>query len=67
MPHRKETIQTCVDTLCEQGCSKVNDYICALQNGEEFPEVAGLSLDDREVVLRQLVEIMAVYDGSCEG
>ena len=66
MSQREKTIQECVDALCEQGCSKVNDYIGALQNGEDFPEVAGMSRAERQDVLRQLIEIMAVYDGSCE-
>jgi hypothetical protein len=66
MSEQKTTVETCVDNLCEQGCSRVNDYIDALKNGEEFPEVAGMSVVEREAVLQQLVEIMAVYDGSCD-
>jgi hypothetical protein len=60
------TVEACVDSLCEQGCNRVNACISALQNGEDFPEVAGMSATDRRVLLQQLVEIMAVYDGSCE-
>ena len=44
----------------------MNAFIDALQNGEDFAEVAGMSEADREAVLQQLVEIMAVYDGSCD-
>lgn len=66
MSQQKTTVEACVDTLCEQGCSKVNACISALQKGEEFPEVDGMSPADREVVLHELVAIMAVYDGSCE-
>lgn len=66
MSQQKNTVEACIDTLCEQGCSKVNACISALQNGEDFPEVAGLSVADRQVVLQQLVAIMAVYDGNCE-
>lgn len=56
----------CVDSLCEQGCDRVNACISALQNGDDFPEVAGMSATDRQVVLEELVAIMAVYDGCCE-
>ena len=66
MSEQKNTVEMCVDTLCEQGCSRVNASISALQNGEDFPEIAGLSAADRQVVLQQLVAIMAVYDGSCD-
>jgi hypothetical protein len=66
MSEQKTTVETCVDHLCEQGCSRVNGYIDALKNGEEFPEVAGMSAADRQAVLQQLIEIMAVYDGVCD-
>jgi hypothetical protein len=66
MSHLNATVQACVDGLCEQGCSRVNACIIALQNGEEIPEVAGMSAVDRQAVLQELVSIMAVYDGSCE-
>ena len=66
MSQQKTTVEMCVDSLCEQGCSRVNAFIDALQNGEDFAEVAGMSEADREAVLQQLVEIMAVYDGSCD-
>lgn len=66
MSHLNARVQVCVDRLCEQGCSRVNACILALQNGEEVPEVADMSAVDRQAVLEELVSIMAVYDGSCE-
>ena len=44
----------------------MNACILALQNGEEIPEVAGMSAVERQAVLEELASIMAVYDGSCE-
>jgi hypothetical protein len=41
-------------------------YISALQQGEAFPEVAGLSRAERLMVLKELVAIMDIYDGSCD-
>lgn len=41
-------------------------YISALQQDEEFPEVADLSTAERLSVLAELVAIMDIYDGSCD-
>jgi secondary thiamine-phosphate synthase enzyme len=40
--------------------------IRALQQGEEFPEVADLSRAERMSVLAELIAIMDIYDGSCD-
>ena len=60
------TVEACVDAVCEQGCKHVNACIRALQNGEEFPEVAGMPEGERQLLLQELVAIMAVYDSACE-
>lgn len=67
MSKQPDLIEKCVDALCEQGCDKVNAYISALEHGEDLPEVAELTETERSYVLEQLVAIMAVYDGSCDG
>lgn len=41
-------------------------YISALQQDEEFPEVAELSAAERLSVLAELIAIMDIYDGSCD-
>ena len=66
MQVRGGKIEECIEVLCHQGCSMVYRYISALQQGEEFPEVADLSRAERLLVLRELVAIMAIYDGSCD-
>jgi hypothetical protein len=66
MPVRQEKIEECVETLCHQGCSMVYRRISALQQDEEFPEVADLSRSERRSVLEELVAIMDIYDGSCD-
>jgi hypothetical protein len=63
MPERSATIEECVEALCNEGCNKVYGYIRALEKGEEFPQVAHFSMEDRRMVLTQLVSIMYVYDG----
>jgi hypothetical protein len=65
MPVRHGKIDECVEALCLKGCSMVYGYIRALQQNEEFPEVADLSTAERRSVLAQLVAIMDIYDGSC--
>jgi hypothetical protein len=66
MPVSQEKIEACVEALCHQGCSMVYRRISALQQDEEFPEVADLSPAERRSVLAELVAIMDIYDGSCE-
>ena len=55
-----------VESLCSQGCSRVSGFIAGLKAGEEFPEVAGLSTQERQQVLEELVSVMAAYEGRCE-
>jgi hypothetical protein len=59
-------IDRCVEALCEQGCDRVNSFIEALRAGHDIPEVAGLSMEERQRVLENLVSIMAVYGDRCE-
>jgi hypothetical protein len=66
MQVRGGKIEECVEILCHQGCSMVYRYISALQQGDEFPEVADLSREERQSVLAELVAIMDIYDGSCD-
>jgi hypothetical protein len=66
MPVRHDKIEECIETLCHQGCSMVYRRISALQQEEEFLEVAALSRAERLSVLEELVAIMDIYDGSCD-
>lgn len=66
MPVRRAKVDECIETLCHHGCGMVYRYISALQENEEFPEVADLSAAERLSVLAELVAIMAIYDGSCD-
>ncbi len=66
MSGQSKKVESCIEVLCQRGCSQVNGYIKALEMGEEFPEVAHLSFQERRAVLRELVAIMDVYDGVCD-
>lgn len=61
MDQRK--IDGCVELLSRQGCAEVRRIIAALEDGAGFAELAGLSGQEREAVLRELKSVMAVYDG----
>jgi hypothetical protein len=54
-------IEHCIETLCDQGCGRVSEYIEALRAGRVFTEVAGLSKAERAVVLAELEAVMAPY------
>jgi hypothetical protein len=41
----------------------VSEYIEALRAGQVFTEVAGLSEEERQVVLAELEAVMAPYQG----
>ena len=62
MTETQNTIDQCVEGLCSQGCGRVSVYIAALKAGQQFPEVAGLSTEEHQRVLEDLLSIMAVYD-----
>ena len=55
-------LQTTIESICEQGCAKVNEIITALESGDSIEETADLGDGEREQVLLELKEIMAVYD-----
>lgn len=66
MSGQSQKVESCIEALCQRGCSQVNGYIKALEMGEEFPEIAHLDIEERRAVLRELVAIMGVYDGVCD-
>ncbi len=64
MGRANEAVEHCVETLCDQGCGRVSEYIRALRAGQVFAEVAALSEAERQVVLAELEAIMAPYKGT---
>ena len=59
-------IDVCVERLCQEGCSKVTEYIRLLQSGEQLPQLSGLAPEEVEAVLDELVSVMAAYEGACK-
>jgi hypothetical protein len=58
-------LESQLEALCEKGCRQVWQDIEMLEHGQELPETAGLSRDERRWLLRELKQIMAVYQDRC--
>ena len=55
-------IQSCVESICELGCERVNEIIALIEAGKTVDQVSALDREERNRVLRELKAIMAVYD-----
>ena len=51
-----------VESICEQGCQSVNKKITQLQNNETCDETSNLDASEKQIVLKELITIMQVYD-----
>ena len=61
----RKLVDQCVENLCEKGCQAVWTDIRALEAGEAWSEVAGLSSAERMAVISELKAVMSVYEGHC--
>ena len=59
-------VEQCVESLCQNGCAAVNATITAMQKDLDNISLPGLQKDDKKMVLKELQDIMSVYDGPCE-
>jgi hypothetical protein len=55
-------IRATVESICESGCDRVNQVIEQLESGKTVAEMSGLDQSDQQQVLRELKDIMAVYN-----
>ena len=55
-------IQSCIESICELGCERVNEIIALIEAGRAVDEVSALNRKQQKLVLRELKTIMAVYD-----
>ncbi|MEA3409985.1 MAG: hypothetical protein U9R74_00400 [Pseudomonadota bacterium] len=55
-------VDACVERICDLGCAMVYRAITLMEQGKCAREVTGLTCVDRRKVLRELKEIMSVYD-----
>lgn len=59
------SVDACLEALCAKGCRRVRQDIAALEAGADLPEVSALSPKQRDLLLVELKEIMAVYGDAC--
>ena len=58
----QQKINRCVEALCSVGCESVQAVITAMEHDLFIQETAGLSKQERKVVLNELQSIMEVYN-----
>ena len=52
----------CIEILCHEGCTAVRGYIANLEQGQAVPHAEELSDDEKQILLKELKTVMAVYD-----
>ena len=57
-----EKISKILETICNQGCTVVNDVIAAMENGVHPDETADLSAPEKNALLDELKKIMSIYN-----
>lgn len=59
----KNRIDSCVESLCEKGCAEVLEAIRNLEQKHTIAETRELSEEEIAIVLVELTNIMAIYQG----
>lgn len=57
-------LQSMVESICELGCTRVNEIIAALESDIHVEETSDLDKTDRQRVLDELKQIMAIYENN---
>ena len=58
-------VEHCLERLCNKGCRSVWKNIDDLEAGRPLKETRDLSSHEIHILVKELKEIMAVYEGSC--
>ena len=51
-----------IESLCQQGCTQVNQLLEKAEKGDDIEELSGFSKAETSLIIDELVEIMSVYD-----
>jgi hypothetical protein len=51
-----------IESLCQLGCTQVNQLIDDAKNGKDIKELAGFSHSEQDMIIDELGDIMSVYD-----
>jgi hypothetical protein len=57
-----QTVEACLEQICQQGCQQVNVIIQQLQQGVHLSETQHLTTFQTTLLLHELQNIMAVYN-----
>ena len=62
----KKAIDT-IETLCEAGCTEVNQLLEKARDGNEIEELSDFDKEQINLIIDELDQIMAVYDEDNDG
>lgn len=57
----QNSVQLCIDQLCQKGCADVLDTIYQLEHNRSVKETLDLDSEEIQFVLAELKSIMAIY------
>ena len=61
-PERYKKVSHQIESICEQGCSKVTELLNDAENGNNNNALSEFSRTEVDVIIDELNEIMAVYE-----
>jgi len=62
---QQQKIEAIIEAICNKGCQAVRNDIRLLEQDQEVNEARHLTAQERQHLLTELLEIMAVYGDSC--
>jgi hypothetical protein len=51
-----------IESLCELGCTQVNQLLEKAEKGDDIEELSEFSIAETRMIIDELIEIMSVYD-----
>ncbi len=51
-----------IESLCEMGCTQVNELLEKADKGSDIEELSGFSKTEISMIIDELIEIMSVYE-----
>jgi len=62
-PDLSKKVSSKIETLCEEGCSQVNQLLEKAKTGNELQELSDFSHSEINQIIDELDQIMSIYDG----
>ena len=57
-----EKISKALETICNRGCTFVNEVIYAMESGNHPEEITDFSVQEKDALLDELKKIMSIYN-----